>query len=1416
MSKKTCHKCDLQLLKSEYSLHIERIHSHKCNFCDKIFVRMKTMQNHKDIMHKNEMDVNTNQTTNVLSFQTNQFQIVKNMSIHINESQTLSGSRNLAEHINDVHILPVNNIGMKNTEGVNKSQTHLNNILFDELDKFIEVHELPTDLEMTSIGIQNIGVSHLNKPQTNRNKSLAEKCSQFFKVNKPQTNIEINKDIMGQTKNLKNIKKNTQLTHTFICFTCDLQFMYQHEYNKHIEKKHNHINNVHKLKNKNSNTEISVNEPNHHLNKTTMLKPYESQINCDKTNINKTTSLQVNAKNNVSNVIPVFKQTGMKINSVGSVNCTSSMNIMCDEYTNFATTLNTNNHSNFKYSYTCNICAKSFVNRRTMISHMQVLHKQSTNIPKSICTNTQSHPYFKPNAQIQSNITLVNKSTTVQKKVNEHVKFEDMQAGKDQINCSKNKGGLPIVPNDKQTHKNNIHEHDQQNENLNLLHHNIQSQDTVVYPCDEKKPVIKHTEHVCDLCDGHFSSQSSLKRHSFLNHNINCLYCKKKFARNCALKKHCESIHANDTAISCIQKRHIDTSSQQNEMLQLQPGNIKKDHLPNQAAISQINCNKNIGILSVISNNVTYPCDDKKPVIRYTEHVCDLCDGRFSGQSSLKRHSLLIHNINCRYCEKKFARNCALKKHCESIHLHDIANSYIQNGHINTSSQPDEMLQLQPGNIKNDDSANQTAVYQMNRSNNRTSHLVSNNKQMPKNVTANPYDEKKIVIKQTEFECHICGGQFSGNKVLQNHSATVHNLNCPHCEKKFIRKLTLKRHISTHDNDNQNSCILKEHVGLPTNQLDKMIKLDCDKIRQINCSNNIDIFSIVPNDEHTHENNVQEHEKSYNNQLQETVPYPYDEKMHVNKLKGFMCNICGGQFRTKSEFNSHKGNDHKYKCSECQKKFIRNVTLQKHIQVMHIQHNENVCVKKTGAVALSQQDEMLKLQSDFIKKDSHEHQINCSKDKSVLPIVQNDTYINDVLEYDQQNQTQDVWQENIVSGETVVNISNEMHINKIDKLSDFENILPTISQTNCSDINNVLKHSQLKEAKNLKLHNYQLPEEVAAQSNYNEHKRYICSICNGQYTNLNKFYRHVETEHKNKCLFCNKKFIRKNTLKKHTQSMHGNYKKNSHIEMLVDINMENLPDRKQFNCKETKSVLPTVPNDVNMYSNNLSKFVKPCKNQKLQLCQQEVDDKEQVSKYAQYFCNICNVILKNKTQLKQHLAIDHKFKCLQCEKKFVRNIDLENHLWAEHKQKIKISRTKMTNTHNTKQSKPEKLSTETQLICDFCDSQFKNIYDLGYHLLKVHNYKCSLCEKKFVRIGDIERHKNAEHRHYFEKQNLNKKFCCKECNSWFSTDESLQSHIKYAHILMPKRFTCYLCTITHANNDEFFKHMELYHLAPNK
>ena len=410
------------------------------------------------------------------------------------------------------------------------------------------------------------------------------------------------------------------------------------------------------------------------------------------------------------------------------------------------------------------------------------------------------------------------------------------------------------------------------------------------------------------------------------------------------------------------------------------------------------------------------------------------------------------------------------------------------------------------------------------------------------------------------------------------------------------------------------------------------------------------------------------------------------------------------------------------------------------------------------------------------------------------------------------------------------------------------------------DINDINESPKKKKKKTpLKQLDYNSSDDELDDPDFvvDKDEKTICSLCGGSF---NKFYieKHMEWSHG----------IHKNDgRKKDGKSIVWGTVKN-YNELTQETNTTKLR-----NCKHCDVKL----RGDKVYRTHMNNF-HPDKIWKCELCPPRrfstsnglmtLEQSQQVHKILYHgekddedriVCLICKEngiekLLKGKTKTIDHIKDKHfdirPYKCTHCQKDFLRQGLLDEHIENEHIEmahlKTKIykcnhceetfdTKRKLNNhrnnVHHTKNPKNKKFVCDTcghsthikecfrrhlethnekSIICDQCAQTFKSQHNLKLHKLNKHSeklFKCNFpgCEDKtFARPTDVSGHIKRCHR---EKEY---NFKCDHCPKRFISSQQRLKHVKAIHLGI-KEFKCDQCDFECAYRNNFIEHKNSVH-----
>lgn len=184
---------------------------------------------------------------------------------------------------------------------------------------------------------------------------------------------------------------------------------------------------------------------------------------------------------------------------------------------------------------------------------------------------------------------------------------------------------------------------------------------------------------------------------------------------------------------------------------------------------------------------------------------------------------------------------------------------------------------------------------------------------------------------------------------------------------------------------------------------------------------------------------------------------------------------------------------------------------------------------------------------------------------------------------------------------------------------------------------------------------------------------------------------------------------------------------------------------------------------------------------------------EEVKNLKKVSCDLCNKVLSQESELKNHLENAHgpsaskepkiEFSCHECPKAFRDRKHLRAHF--------------------------ERCHPRTRLLCHLCPSSFKTKIYLQEHIDAVHEkkiaYECSVCGKTFIARSTWTRHK---------RKHENKMYSCPHCDREFFEKQNLARHVRVIHELgrATKQLSCEHCKKCYTNHGNLKQHIKTVHL----
>ena len=303
-------------------------------------------------------------------------------------------------------------------------------------------------------------------------------------------------------------------------------------------------------------------------------------------------------------------------------------------------------------------------------------------------------------------------------------------------------------------------------------------------------------------------------------------------------------------------------------------------------------------------------------------------------------------------------------------------------------------------------------------------------------------------------------------------------------------------------------------------------------------------------------------------------------------------------------------------------------------------------------------------------------------------------------------------------------------------------------------------------------------------------QKYYCDLCDFVTIHENNLMDHNLAIHLKKkdfkCDKCDFTTAVKGNLRKHE-------KRNHH-------DLAEIPSIKCDLCdyifKGTLDAIKSLKSHMKIHEKNRPRI-------KCEHCSKEFLTKEGLKRHVKlihrnerYKCDICHVKSKSvtyhKIHMRSHMPDEDQLKCDKCDT-FVTNnqYKLTRHIKTNHSstrniQKncivCKIELSSFSDYHNHMREKHPKGS---RVPCEFCSSNFSDIWTMKMHLLKSH-FMCHKCDNKFETDEQMLNHMKDSHDDDYQ---------CNLCPQRFFEGKLLARHIRHIHenIRYEKRFPCDIC-----------------------
>ena len=179
-----------------------------------------------------------------------------------------------------------------------------------------------------------------------------------------------------------------------------------------------------------------------------------------------------------------------------------------------------------------------------------------------------------------------------------------------------------------------------------------------------------------------------------------------------------------------------------------------------------------------------------------SKHKCDLCNMKFSHQTTLKTHIKHVHELamdfHCGVCDFKTKTKDSLRRHFTAMHSKEEDQTCVQCNICNVTVKSQKHLK---------------------------SHIKKMHEERKDKFTCNDCGKqllsklsfklhREAIHEQKKYACDICDRKFTQKTPLNTHMKRIHfqeaNYNCSKCERPpFVTSEALKRHEKIHERNGE-------------------------------------------------------------------------------------------------------------------------------------------------------------------------------------------------------------------------------------------------------------------------------------------------------------------------------------------------------------------------------------------------------------------------------------------------------------------------------------------------------------------------------------------------------------------------------------------------------------------------------------